>query len=133
MAKRRIERINELIKREISGIIEREIRDPGVGFVTVSRVETSGDLSYSTIHTSVLGDERKRDRAIECLNKAAGYIQHQLSGRITLRTMPKIIFKLDTSLDASFRIDAILRKISEENPHPPQNGESGEESEETEE
>jgi ribosome-binding factor A len=114
MTARRIERINELIRREVSEIIQREMKDPGIGFVTVIRVTTTNDLYYSTIYASVMGDERARETTIEQLNKAAGYIQHLLSGRITLRNMPRISFKLDTSIDYSLRINEVLDKIAKE-------------------
>jgi ribosome-binding factor A len=112
MTTRRIERINELLRHEISEIIHREIKDPGIGFVTIIRVETTSDLYYSTIHTGVMGDERVRARTIERLNKAAGFIQHELSGRLTFRNMPRISFKLDSSVDDSIKIDEILQKIA---------------------
>ena len=104
-----------MLKRAVSEIVQREMKDPNLGFTTVSRVETSQDLYYATVFTSVMGDERDRKRTIEHLNNAAGYIQHQLSGRIRLRTMPRITFRLDTSIDHSMRIDEILKKISEVN------------------
>jgi ribosome-binding factor A len=115
MPTRRIEKINEMLKRAVSEIVQREMKDPRLGFTTVSRVETSQDLCYATVFASVMGNETDRRRTIERLNKAAGYIQHQLSGRIRLKTMPRITFRLDTSIDHSMRIDEILRKISEPN------------------
>ncbi len=115
MSTRRIEKINEMLKRAVSEIIQREMKDPNLGFTTVSRVETSQDLYHATVFASVMGEESARKRTIEHLNHAAGYIQHQLSGRIRLKTMPRITFKLDTSVDYSMRIDEILKKITEEN------------------
>lgn len=111
---RRIEKINELLRREVSEVLQREMKDPKIGFVTVTRVETSKDLQYSTIFTSIMGDEKERLTAMEHLNHAAGYVQRQLSGKVRLKNMPKIKFKLDTSIDHSIRIDEILRKIADE-------------------
>ena len=116
MTTRRIERINELLRREISEIIQRELKDPGIGFTTIIRVETTNDLYYSTVYASVMGEEESRKRTIEHLNKAAGYIQRLLSSRLTMRNMPRISFKLDSSVDYSIRIDEILEKISKEKP-----------------
>lgn len=114
MTTRRIERINELLRREISEIIQHEIKDPGVGFTTIMRVETTNDLYYSTVFASVMGEEAVRIRTIEHLNKAAGFIQHLLSGRLTMRNLPRISFKLDNSIDYTLRINEVLDKISRE-------------------
>lgn len=114
MTTRRIERINELLRREISGIIQREIKDPGIGFTTIMRVETTNDLYYSTVFASVMGEESVRIRTIEHLNKAAGYIKHLLMDRLTMRNIPKISFKLDNSIDYTLRINEVLDKLSRE-------------------
>jgi len=114
MTARRIQKINEMLRREISEIIQRDMKDPAVGFTTVSRAEISKDLSYASVFVSVMGEEKIRKTTIERLNKAVGYIQHQLSEKTRLRTMPRITFKLDESVDHSLRIDEILKKIAEE-------------------
>ncbi len=115
-------------------MLQREMKDPKIGFVTVTRVDTSKDLQYSTIFTSIMGDEKERSTAMEHLNHAAGYIQRQLSAKVRLKNMPKIRFKLDASIDHSIRIDEILRKIADEshsNDEGPGEGDPEESGEET--
>ena len=114
MATRRIEKIKEMLRREVSEIIQRDMKDPAIGFTTVSRAEVSKDLTYASIFVSVMGEEKIRKTTIKRLNKAVGYIQHQLSEKTRLRTMPKITFKLDESIDYSMKIEGILKKIAEE-------------------
>ena len=117
-----------MLRREISEIIQHEMKDPGIGFTTITRVETSKDINYATVFAGVMGQDNAREKTIQHLNNAAGYIQHKLSERIRLRTMPKITFKLDTSVDHSLRINDILEKIARENTVGPEK--SGEEQQE---
>jgi len=125
MSTRRIEKINELLRREVSEIIQHEMKDPSIGFTTITRVETSKDINYATVFAGVMAKDNTRKKTIEHLNNAAGYIQHKLSGRIRLRTMPKITFKLDTSVDHSLLVNDILKKIAREKTAEPEK--SGEE------
>jgi len=120
---RRLEKVNELIRREVSEIVQRDLKDPNLGFTTISRVETTRDLSYAMIYVSVMGDESAKKRTIKHLNKAAGYIQHQLSASIRIRTMPRITFKLDSSVDYSMRINDLLKRIAEDDSNREQNSE----------
>jgi len=99
------------MKREIADILCREIRDPKVGFVTVSSVEVTKDLKLAFVRVSVLGDDEHRQQAVRSLNSAAGFIQKELSSRIRLRYMPKLQFRLDTSVDHFMHITEILDEI----------------------
>lgn len=114
MATRRTLRVGELIKREIADILCREIKDPKVGFVTVSTVDVTKDLRAAFVRVSVLGDDEHRQRALDSLNAAAGFIQRELSRRIRLRYMPKLRFQLDTSLDHSMHIAELLAEIKKD-------------------
>ena len=116
MASNRMQRVNELFKREIGQIIQRDLGNPKVGFVTVTHTDISADLRHATVRVSVLGDERKRTTTLDELNKAAGYIQHMLGQRVKIRTMPRIHFKLDRSLDAVYRVEELLGEIHEHEP-----------------
>jgi ribosome-binding factor A len=113
MAKIRVGRVGEQIKKEIVDIVRSEIKDPRVGFVTIMDVETSGDLQHATIFVSVLGKEEQRKETMEALQKAAGFIRSEVGRRIRLRRTPELHFKLDTSLDYSSRISKVLRDIEE--------------------
>lgn len=113
MASNRMQRVNELFKREIGQIIQRDLGNPKVGFVTVTHTDISADLRHANVRVSVLGDERKRTTTLDELNKAAGYIQHMLGQRVKIRTMPRLHFRLDRSLDAVYRVEALLDEIHE--------------------
>jgi len=110
-------KVNELFKREIGHIIQRDLANPRIGFATVTHAEISSDLKHATIRVSVMGDEQQRRTTVAELNKAAGFIQHLLSRRITIRTMPQIQFKLDRSLDAVYRVEELLDEVHDEQAH----------------
>lgn len=111
MAANRALRVGELIKREIADILCREVRDPKVGFVTVSSVEVTKDLRTALVRISVLGDEEHRQESLRSLNSAAGFVQKELSSRTRLRYTPKLQFQLDTSVDHSIHIAQLLEEI----------------------
>jgi len=117
MSTRRTLRVGELIKREIADIVCREVKDPKVGFVTVSSVDVTGDLRIALVRVSVMGDDEHRQEAVRSLNSAAGFIQKELAARVRLRYMPKLQFRLDTSVDHSMHIAEILAEIKEDETH----------------
>lgn len=121
MSTKRTLRVGELIKREIADILCREIRNPKVGFVTVSDVEVTSDLRNALVRVSVLGDDEHRQESLRSLNAATGFIQKELSSRIRLRYMPKLNFQLDTSIDHSMRIAELLSEIRESREHRDEN------------
>jgi ribosome-binding factor A len=114
---RRTERIGNVILRELSSFILRDLNDPRLGFFTLSRCDTTPDLSQATIAVSVMGDEAERAETLGALNELAPRMRTHLSKRLQTRTVPKLTFTLDRNLDHGFRIDSILRDIERgENP-----------------
>jgi ribosome-binding factor A len=107
----RLHKVNELFKREISQIIQRDLANPRVGFTTVTHVDISADLKHAAVRVSVMGDDAQRKITLVELNKAAGFIQHQIARHVTIRTMPRLQFKLDRSLDAVYRVEELLGEI----------------------
>ncbi|UII57454.1 30S ribosome-binding factor RbfA [Cytobacillus spongiae] len=112
----RSNRVGEQMKKELGDIIGRKIKDPRVGFVTVTDVQVTGDLQQATIYISVLGDEKQREDTLKGLAKAKGFIRSEIGQRIRLRKTPEIIFEFDESIDYGNRIESLLHQISEENP-----------------
>src|SRR5690606_13321392 len=110
MAGQRIQRIREEIKREASDII-RKLKDPRVGFVTVTDVEVSGDLRHVKIFVSVLGDDEAKARTMEALTRATGYILTEIGQRIRLRHTPEIHIKPDESVARGARIFELVREV----------------------
>ncbi|MDD5423506.1 MAG: 30S ribosome-binding factor RbfA [Candidatus Omnitrophota bacterium] len=114
MSTQRPGRVQEAIRQEISKILQSEIRDPRIGFLTVTKVELTKDLRYARVYFSVLGESKDRHLALKGLNNAKGYIKGLLSEKIKLRFMPQIEFKIDESLGRAQEIYDILDKIKRE-------------------
>lgn len=111
MASIRLHKLNELFKREIGQIIQRDLGNPKLAFTTVTHTDISADLTHATVRVSVMGDETQQRTTVAELNKAAGFIQHLLAKRVTVRSMPRLQFKLDRSLDAVYRVETLLDEI----------------------
>ena len=112
MQGRRIDRIEEQIRIELSEIIEREIQDPRIGLLTVTRSKISPDLSHARIFVTVLGDEAQRKKSLEGLRSAASFIRRSLSKRLHhLRRMPELSFDYDEDVEKSIRIEELLEQI----------------------
>ena len=109
----RQDRISDLIKDEVSRLLLRDVRDPRIGFVTITGVSVSPDLRNARVFVSVLGEPAAREASIEALNSAAGFFRRSLFRNLRLRHSPAIEFRLDDSLDRGERIDRALRKIRE--------------------
>lgn len=110
MAGQRVERLREEIKKEASDII-RKLKDPRVGFVTVTDVEVSGDLRHVKIFVSVYGDEASKAATMEALTGATGHIRTEIGQRIRLRHTPEIHIRFDESIERGARIFQLLREV----------------------
>ena len=108
---RRTERVGNVIQRELSQYILREINDPRLGFLTISRVETTQDLGLANVAVSVMGSEEARAETLEALNEFAPRMRSHIAKRLHTRTVPKLVFTLDRNLDHGLRIDSLLRDI----------------------
>jgi len=109
--RRRPQRLSSQIREELSLILLREVRDPGIGFITVTDVELTADLRLAKVYVSVMGSEEERARALSGLERAGGFIRHKLGERLTVRFIPELSFRLDQSLDYGERIDRLLEQI----------------------
>ena len=107
-------RVGEQMKKELSDILGRKLKDPRVGFVTVTDVEVSGDLQQAKVYISVLGDAQKREDTLKGLEKAKGFIRSELGQRIRLRKTPELFFGFDESIDYGNRIESLLHQIHKE-------------------
>jgi len=108
---RRTERVGTVIQKALSEFILREISDARLGFLTISAVLTTPDLSYSRVAVSVMGSEEEKASTIEALNDYAPRMRSHLSKILKTRIVPKLVFELDRKLDAGFRIDSLLRDV----------------------
>ncbi len=115
----RHDKVSEALKQEISNIIHAELKDPRLGFITVTRVELTQDLRNAKVFFSVLGKEEEHKKTKEALDSASGFIRRLIAQRIRLRLVPEISFKEDKSAEYSIRIQEALDEIKELNePHP---------------
>lgn len=108
----RPDRVAQAIKKEIGSIIHDELRDPRLGFVTVTRVELTRDLRYAKIFFSVLGKEEEFKKTKEALESASGFIRRLIARRINLRFAPEISFKEDKSVEYNIKIQQLLEEVS---------------------
>jgi ribosome-binding factor A len=104
----RIRRVNEAMRAVLSDAIATDIKDPRVGFVTVTGVKTSPDLRYARVYVSVLGDDRAREGSMEGLRSAHGFLQRRLASELTLKHTPALTFEYDDTVDRGMRISQIL-------------------------
>jgi len=109
----RKERVAHLIKSEVSEMILKELKDPRIGFVSVTGVEVSGDLRYATIYFSVLGEEQAVASTIAALKHATGYVRREVASRLRLRYAPEIRFKYDEVYQRAWRLEEVIRSLHE--------------------
>ncbi len=111
MQGKRLERVNQLIKEEISLLLMRELKDPRLGFVTVTEVDTSPDLRHARVYVSVLGPEEHWAASIEALGRARGFIWSWLRRHLDLRVTPELDFRADRSMAHAAHIQSILATL----------------------
>jgi ribosome-binding factor A len=124
--RRRSERLAEEIREEVARMIASELKDPRLGFVTVTRVELAHDLGYAKVHVGVLGDEKEREKSLVALRSAAGFIRRELGRRLRVHHTPEIDFRYDKGLDATDRVARLLQEDAQREKPAGSEGESGE-------
>ena len=110
----RQEKLAELITAELSDLLRTRMKDPRLGFASITHVEVSGDFRHAKIFVSVMGSEAEQNDTMKALKHATGFLRHELAGRLTLRYMPELVFKLDTSIVQGARILELINKIEQE-------------------
>ncbi|MBA2459567.1 MAG: 30S ribosome-binding factor RbfA [Gemmatimonadales bacterium] len=113
---RRPEQVAETLRQVVTDALARKVRDPRVGFVTVTSVQVTGDLSHATVRVSVPGDDPAKERALDGLRSAAGFLRSRAARTLTTRTVPELHFELDKGLEHAARINALLEEIRREEP-----------------
>ena len=113
-SRRRPEQVAEIVRQVLAEAIGREVRDPRVGFVTLTRVDVSGDLSHAQVFVMAQGDEPERQRALEGLQSAAGFLRGKIAKALATRTIPELHFELDRGLEHATRINAVLADLKRE-------------------
>lgn len=110
----RQEKLGELIAAELSDLLRTRVKDPRVGFASITHVEVSGDLRHAKVFVSVMGSPEEREATMQGLKNATGFLRHELATRIVLRYMPEIVFKLDKSIEEGSRILELIHTVEQE-------------------
>jgi len=113
MGSRRKDRVASFIKDEMSRAIIFELKDPRIGFATVTDVEVSGDLRYAKVSVSIMGEEKVQEKSIRAIRHAGGFLQKRLARTMASRTVPELSFELDDSVKKSIRISRKLKGLQE--------------------
>ena len=114
MQGKRLDRVNQLIKEEVSMLLQRELKDPRLGFVSVTEVDTTKDLRLARIYVSVLGTEDQWASSLEALASARGFIRHWLRDHLDLRVTPTLEFRADRSIEQAAHLQAIFKRLAGE-------------------
>lgn len=114
MASNRPDRVGEQIRHELTELLAREVHDPGIGFVTLTRVKMTSDLQLARVYYTLMGDESARRDTARALTRAAPFLRHQIGQRIRLRRVPELEFFYDESIANQDRIERILQELKAE-------------------
>jgi len=114
----RVERVNNLIRREISELLQRQVKDPRLGdFVAVTEVSTSPDLKYAKIFVSRIGSEGEKQETLNVLAGASGFFRNELAKRLKLRRIPELSFQWDDSIERGAHLLQLMDQISQDREH----------------
>lgn len=112
MAGHRSERVAQEIRDEVALMIGRELKDPRIGFVTVTRVDLTPDLRYARVYVSVLGDKDQQKKTLQGLKQATGFVRREVGRRLRMRLTPEVQFLFDKGLDATDRVARLLEEVN---------------------
>jgi ribosome-binding factor A len=107
----RTERVDELLRQEIGRILAKDVQDPHIGFATVTAVETTPDLRHARVRVSVIGGAAERAETVAALERAMGFVRHELGGRLRIRRIPALHVSLDESSERGTRMLQILEEL----------------------
>lgn len=111
----RIERVDHLIRQEISELLRREVKDPRLGgLVSITQVETSADLKYAKVFVSCLGSDEEKKEILSTLVAASGFFHNELTKRLTLRHVPELDFRWDDSIEKGARILELIDRVAQD-------------------
>ena len=116
---RRTRQVGDLLREELDDIIRREVKDPRIGFMSITDVEVTPDLRHARAFISVLGNEEERASTLKALRSAAGFIRHHLKPRLRMRQIPDLEFRDDRSMEHAERISRVLGGLHLEPRLPP--------------
>ncbi len=110
----RARRIEEQLKRLLSDLVRREVKDPRVGLITITSAEVSRDLSHANVYFTPFAGTGDAAAALEALQHAAGYLRHQVRNQMRLRVAPELVFRIDDSVERGARLSALIHDAVED-------------------
>lgn len=110
----RTDRLDSQIRAELMELLQREMKDPRLGFVTITRVETARDLGTARVWVSILGSDEERERSMTALTDAAAWLRRRLGERLKIRHIPQLVLRRDDSIEAGDRVLRLLRELEED-------------------
>jgi ribosome-binding factor A len=118
----RPDRVGEQIRSELALLIAREVHDPGIGFITITRVQVTPDLQQARVFYTALGDDKSRANTARALGRAATFLRRQIGSRLRLKRTPELLFQYDESIAGQDRIEQLLNelKTADGPPDPPE-------------
>jgi ribosome-binding factor A len=115
MASHRPDRVGDQIRQELSQLLSRgAVHDPGIGFITITRVKVSPDLQLARVYYTSMGDEAARTQTAKALERATGFFRRHVGDRLQLRRVPELVFQFDESIAHQDRVEQILRELHDE-------------------
>lgn len=113
----RIERVNSLLRQEISELVHRSVKDPRLaGLVTITRVVVTPDLTLARVYVSVLGSAEEKEATLAALVSAAPYLRRELRSRLTIRRLPALVFRHDDTIESGSRILSLIDEVARQRP-----------------
>ncbi len=123
MEGKRSDKVADLIQKEISQMLVKSVKDPRIGFITITRVTVSQDCRSARVYYSVAGTQAERESSMKGLDSAKGYVRKELGRRIRLRYTPEITFQFDPSIEYAIRVEELIQSIHhEKEPHGEEEG-----------
>lgn len=104
-------RVGDQIREELSELLMREVKDPGIGLITITHVKVSADLQVARAYWTIMGDEKSRKETSKALDRATPFLRRQIAGRLRLKRVPELAFQYDESIERQERIEALLQEI----------------------
>lgn len=124
---KRVRQMSQLLKEEVSKILLNEIKDPRIGFASITKVEVSSDLKHAKVMVSVIGSEQEKKETMEGLHQARNYIRKLIGERLTTYHTPKVIFRYDNSIEQGVHISNLIDEVIEEDEKRKEDSEDSEE------
>jgi ribosome-binding factor A len=110
----RSERVEGQLKKEISRILQEDLKDPRIGFVTITRIDLTGDLRYAKVYYSILGDDEAKKASLKGIKSASGFIRKLIAERMNMRYVPELSFRLDNSIEYSINLEKTFERLRHE-------------------